>query len=73
MTCDVCGELVQHGDGVSPDGHGQVHKTCLSSAAGTVVAMVPTTGWKHYDVDGYQFSIKADGHGGLLIEREPQL
>ena len=68
MTCDVCGQSVQPGDGVSPDGRGQVHKSCLSSTAGTIVAMVETNGWKSYDTDGYQFSIKADGQGGLLVE-----
>ena len=69
MNCEVCGQLVQHGDGVSPDGRGQVHRTCLSSAAGTVVALVPTLGWRYYDTDGYRFALKADGKGGLLIER----
>ena len=71
MFCDVCNLFVQPGDGVSPDGRGQVHKTCLSSTAGSIVTMVESTGWKSYNVDGYQFSIKADGQGGLLIEREP--
>lgn len=26
--------------------------------------------WKDFDVDGYHFSIKVDGQGGLLIGRE---
>ena len=27
--------------------------------------------WKDYTVDGYRFSLKPDGNGGLSIGREP--
>ena len=29
--------------------------------------------WRHYSVDGYEFDLRPDGHGGLQIGREPQL
>lgn len=73
MFCQVCDKQIQYGDGIPMGRRGEVHRGCIKTVMGAKVVLKPTPGWKEYNVDGYEFSIKADSLGGLKIARPPQL
>ena len=61
--------LVKHGGYTYEEACEFTIRTALEWCESELRANPP--GWKDFDVDGYQFSIKPDGNGGLSIGREP--